>query len=844
MKIAISLFILFLIQVMMPMLAQDRFISFDDRGDNSLCIADKSKICQIIADNADYEGVKIALENLKTDLLKVTGKMPQINSEGSYQGGLPLIIIGSADRSEFIKQLIDNKQVDGRQLISCNEKFIIQTIENPFESNSKAVVIAGSDQRGTIYGIYALSEQIGVSPWYYWADVPVEQHTYLYLLPGIHTNGEPKVKYRGIFLNDEAPALSGWAFHTFGGFNHQFYEKVFELILRLKGNYIWPAMWGRAFYDEDSQNGITAHKMGIIVGTSHHEPMGRAHAEWSKYGSGKWDYSKNSAVLDKFWEGGFRRMMDWEKVVTIGMRGDGDEPMSEENNIKLLQNIVSNQRKIIAAATGKDASFTPQVWALYKEVQDYYERGMKVPDDVTLLFCDDNWGNVRLLPNVGSKPRKGGYGMYYHFDYVGGPRNYKWINVTQIQRVWEQMNLTYTHGVDKIWIVNVGDLKPMEYPITFFLDMAWNPGRFNAANLFEHTVKFCEQQFGGHFALDAARFIDQYSKFNARITPELLDQNTYSISNYNEFETVVADYNQLLLEAMRVYQLMPAQYKDAFDQLVLFPIHASANLYAMYYAVARNHQYAQSNSTEANEWAAKARKHYECDSLLMNHYNYSIAGGKWRHMMDQVHIGYTYWQQPDKQVMPTLYNVPEPSNEGKTMLFIENGRFLSIESNHYSRSKRAEKMNWVEIPNMGKTESAMTLLTNYPADFKDDVSSYLEYDFELKSTGEAKISLLLSPSLNFNGGKGLRYAISINGGIEQVVNFNGKYDGQLHDKWLINRIIESQTTHNFNQPGRYTLRFRALDTGVVLQKIVIDMGGVKPSFLGPPESEYRWIDDK
>jgi hypothetical protein len=828
-----------LLQAMMPLMAQDRFVVFENDNNSSFCISGEKQSCQIAIDNTDYDGIKIAATNLSNDLFKVTGKRPPIIENGSQHKDLPVVIVGSADRSSLIKNLIATKKLDGSKLKGHNEKFIIQTVINPFDESKKALVIAGSDQRGTIYGIYALSEQIGVSPWYFWADVPVLQHSAIYILPGVHSNGEPKVRYRGIFLNDEAPSLSGWAYHTFGGFNHQFYEKVFELILRLKGNYIWPAMWGRSFYDDDPLNGPTAQKMGIIVGTSHHEPMGRAHAEWAKYGSGRWDYTANKNTLDLFWEEGFRRMRDWEKVVTIGMRGDGDEPMSEENNIKLLQKIIANQRKTISSVSGKDASQTPQVWALYKEVQEYYDHGMRVPDDVTLLFCDDNWGNIRRLPEPGSKPRKGGYGMYYHFDYVGGPRNYKWINVTQIQRVWEQMRLTYNHGVDRMWIVNVGDLKPMEYPITFFLDMAWNPDQFTASNLLSHTVKFCEQQFGGHYPEESARLIDQYSKFNARITPELLDNNTYSIENYNEFETVTNDYKMLLLDAMKTYYLMPAQYRDAFDQLVLFPIQASANLYEMYLAVAKNHRLAKLNDPEANNWASVAQKCFDQDSLLMHHYNNTIANGKWKHMMDQVHIGYTSWQQPDKQVMPTVYFVTEDQNKNKFRVFEENNSFISMEAVHYSDCQSDGKLKWKEIPNMGKTKSAISLISESATGFTAGDKTYLEYTFDVKTPGEAKITLYLSPSLNFNSGEGLRYAIRI-GDEEQIVNFNQKFDNKTHDKWLINRIIKSETSHYFKNPGVYKLRFRAMDAGIVLQKIVVDLGGVKPSFLGPPESSFRW----
>ena len=656
----------------------------------------------------------------------------------------------------------------------------------------------------------------------------------IFIKPGKFTAGEPAVKYRGIFLNDEAPALSGWSKATFGGFNHLFYEKVFELILRLKGNFIWPAMWGNAFYDDDPENGPLADKMGIVIGTSHHEPMGRAHAEWSKYGTGKWDYSKNQLVLAEFWRSGFERMKNYETVVTLGMRGDGDEPMSEESNIKLLEKIVKEQRNIIKKVSGKKITETPQVWALYKEVQDYYDKGMRVPDDVTLLFCDDNWGNVRKLPDPAAKAHKGGYGMYYHFDYVGGPRNYKWINVSQIQRIWEQMNLTYSHGVDRIWIVNVGDLKPMEYPISFFLDMAWNPAQFNSQNLLSHTEKWCAAQFGEKYSKEAARLIDTYTKYSRRITPELLNDTIYSLKNYNEFETVMNDFRALALDAFRLYQQIPAESRDAFDQLVLFPINAFSNLYEMYFAVAKNKELAKQNNPKANFWADKVKACFDRDSLLTVHYNTVISGGKWAHMMDQVRIGYTYWQQPERSVMPAVVRV-EPTNKG---IFTEKDGYISMEAANFSRKNESANVRWEIIPNLGKTLSGITTFPqNYYPNSNENI--YLEYDFQLESEGEFPVYILVSPTLNFNENKGLRYAVSVDGQQEQIVNINDKYDVRKMERWQAKSINQTITKHNFNKKGKHTLRFRVLEPGIVLQKIMIDTGGLKPSYLGAPESIKR-----
>ncbi|MDR1652970.1 MAG: glycosyl hydrolase 115 family protein [Prevotellaceae bacterium] len=824
------------------LLPAEQFV-FEGNSAEDFPLITNGMCASIVSDDIDG-GVKRAVNSLYADFRAVSGNLSP--------SSLPCaVIIGTAGSSEIIDKLINSDKISKSDLHGKTEKFIIQTVDNPTVGTERALVIAGSDKRGTIYGIYELSAQIGVSPWYFWADVPVERRENLFVRNGKYTDNEPSVRWRGIFINDEAPALSAWAQMTYGGFNHHFYEKVFELILRLKGNFLWPAMWGSAFYADDAKNGELANEMGIIIGASHHEPMGRAHDEWRRAGGGAWNYQTNKEALNEFWRGGMQRIKNWEKAVTIGMRGDGDEPMSEEANIALLEEIVKNQRSIIQEVTGQPADATPQVWALYKEVQDYYDKGMRVPDDVTLLLCDDNWGNVRKLPDLQENKRTGGYGMYYHFDYVGAPRNYKWLNISQIQRIWEQMNLTYEYGVDKLWVVNVGDLKPMEFPISFFLDMAWNPKRFNASNLMEYTEKWCAQQFGRKFAKQAAELLNTHNKYVRRVSPELLDQNTYSLENYNEWEQVVNEYKALKLKALELYYLLPENRRDAFDQLVAFPINAVCNLYEMYFAVAKNHFFAEQNDSQANFWAEQVKYFYHNDSILTAHYHEDIAGGKWNFMMSQTHIGYADWQQPEKQTMPKVQYVSEaqvrvsrlPQKNNCQFSTVDN-QFYSVEAQHFTRKASPKSIEWTVIPHFGKTLSGVTAfpVTKNP---EKEGETYLEYDFKTCNTGVISVYVLLAPTLNFNANKGLRYALSIDGGEETIVNFNGHYRGELGE-WQAKSIITSVTTMQLatlQSAGNrqceevqrtHTLRIRVLDAGIVLEKIMLDFGGLKPSYLGAP----------
>lgn len=792
----------------------------------------------LICSEDEWSGVTRAVRNFQHDLESVSGHTILWSNQWPETATEAVVIAGTIGHSSIIDQLIENNKIDVRDIRGKWESSLLQLVENPVEGVERAYVIAGSDKRGTIYGMYTLSAQIGVSPWYWWADVPVPQHKEIYLLAGRHVIKEPSVKYRGIFLNDEAPALTGWANEKFGGLNHRFYEKVFDLILRLRGNYLWPAMWGKAFNDDDQLNPVLADEYGVVMGTSHHEPMQRAQQEWKRYGEGAWDYQSNRQVLQKFWEDGVRNMGNHESIVTIGMRGDGDEPMSEESNIQLLEQIVRDQRQIIQKITKKPAQETPQLWALYKEVQDYYDKGMRVPDDVTLLLCDDNWGNIRKLPSLSDQKRRGGYGIYYHFDYVGGPRNSKWINVSQIQRIWEQMNLAYQYGVDKVWIVNVGDLKPMEYPISFFLDMAWDPNRFNPSNLLQHTEEWCKQQFGAKYAKEAARLINTYTKYNHRVTPELLDENTYSLEHYNEFERVTKDYRDLLVDAMRLYYILPEKSRDAFDELVLFPINACANLYEMYFALAKNKYFAGRDDEVANYWADQVKTCFERDSVLTVHYNEDIAKGKWSHMMDQVRIGYSSWNDPPKSIMPMVSYV-RTTQKPKRKVFVEADGYVSMEAEHYAHDSADEDLSWVTIPDLGKTLSGVTTM---PVTLHPNEQTYLEYQVDLRTTGKADLIVLTSPTLNFNANKGLRYAVSFDGGEEKIVNINGHYRGELGE-WQAKRIIETTTDHVIDMTGVHTLRIRPLDPGIVFQKIMLDMGGLKPAYLGAPESE-RMISDK
>ncbi len=789
--------------------AAERFVSFQ-QGD---MLINAHKHVEIYMDKNDCKGVNYAVQALAKDIQSVSGSTASATSSTKAA-----ILVGTIGHSAAIDQLIKQKRINGNLLKGKLEKFIITIIDHQ-------LVIAGSDRRGTIYGIYELSQQMGVSPWYDWADVPIEHHDSIFVNKGIYTDGEPAVRYRGIFLNDEAPCLTSWVKNTYGTNygDHRFYQRIFELVLRLRGNMMWPAMWSWAFYADDPDNEKVADEMGIIMSTSHHEPMARNHQEYARDRKkwGAWNYNKNKTNLQKFFREGIERMKGTEQIVTIGMRGDGDEAMSEEADTKLMENIIRDQRNIIADVTGKKASETPQVWALYKEVLDYYDKGMKVPEDVTLLLCDDNWGDIRRIPTPQERKRKGGWGLYYHVDYCGAPRNSKFLNVTPVQNPWEQLTLAYESGIDRLWILNVGDLKPMEYPISQFMDMAWNPYKYTVNRITDHTRDFCAQQFGSAQADEAARILNLACKYNGRCTPEMLDKDTYDLES-GEWQTVVNQYLQLETDALRQYNSLPPAYHDAYRQIILFPIEVMSNLHQMYFAQAQNHSLSKCNNPKANLWADECERLFKRDSLLCDYYNHKMSNGKWNGMMTQKHIGYKGWNDDfEKDTCPVLHRVSLPA-------VIESlNDVVEIEAPYYF-SKTDAEAKWTEIPFMGKSLAGITLMP-YTQDIK---GASIQYKFKMKTPESKKVSIhiITKSTLDFLNKGGMSYSVKVDDAEPVLVNFNGNLNEKpenIYDTYyptIARRVVDKTIPVNLlpSDNDTHTITIIPNDPAIIFEKIIVD----------------------
>jgi hypothetical protein len=947
-------------------------------GKNDFPIAQNRRAAAIYVDDSDWPGVARAAKDLQSDIGRVTQCTPSLSSESGRLAG-ETIIIGTVGKSRIIADLIKAGKIDVQAISGKWESFFLQVVSNPLPDVPRALIIAGSDKRGTIFGIYDLSEQIGISPSYLWTDVPAQHKDALYVKTGKYVQGPPSVKYRGIFLNDESPDLSDWVSYKFGkvpikdnppippnvaNYNSQFYSKIFETILRMKGNYLWPAMWNNAFNEDDPENPRLADEYGIVMGNSHQEPMLRAQKEWDRRYQktlGSWNYYKNPDVLKDFWREGIRRNKSFESILTIGLRGANDTPMipggTVPQSMALLEEIVSTQRKMIAEEMNPDVTKVPQLWCLYKEVQDYYNAGLRVPDDVTLLWADDNWGNLRRLPTEAERKRPGGAGIYYHFDYVGGPRNYKWINTVSIPKVWEQMTLAKEYGADRIWIVNVGHFKHVLLPTEFFLNLGFNAGRWTNNNIIQYTALWAAREFGPEHAGKIADIVNKYTTYNARRKPELLEPATYSLTNYREAESIVRDYNSIAAKAEEIYGKLSPEFKDAFYELVLFPTKACAQVNEMYVTAGKNAMYASQGRATTNDMADKVQQLFDADAQLMAYYNNAFAGGKWKHFMDQVHIGYTMWQDPKQNIMPkvTRIDVPQaasmgiavegsasawpgaagdpelppirrftssdPSfidvfnrgrepfnyaieteqpwitlssakgtitkeerirvsiewdkapkgtqvgsirimgsggtavrikvvaiNPGKSFplnTHVEEDGFVSINTKHFLNNKPTNQARWESIEGYGREFSAMSILpSTAPVANPPNHSPCLEYRIYLHSSAKAVVHSTFAPTLNFVPGRGLRYAISFDNEKPQVIDilpkdFDARNGNREWEDSVRNASRTIRSTHGLLKPRFHTLKIWMVDPAVVLEKIVVDLGGLKPSYLGPPQSPYN-----
>ncbi len=637
---------------------------------DSFGIYSGNNLCQILVEDSAYEGVKLVAKAHAEDIELVCGRKPEIISKKDDIKSKSIIIAATVEKSEILDDLgIDISKISGKR-----EVFSFTYLKNPFEGVEEALVIAGSDKRGTIYGIFDLSERIGVSPMVFWGDVVPKKRDEI-IVSGLDgfVSKEPSVKYRGLFINDDWPAFGGWCTKRFGGYNAKAYEPVFQLLLRLKANYLWPGMWTGIFSEEGPGllNAELADKYGIVMGASHHEPMCRAGAEWQKiykqYGDDNtWSFISNKDAITEFWRDGLKRNKDFENVITVGMRGENDSLLlgknaTLEDNINVLRNVILTQNELMKEVVNPDLEKIPRMLALYYEVEDFYHgdktaKGLKnweALDGVILMLCDDTYGNLRFLPDGTDRDHNGGFGMYYHYDYHGSPISYEWMNTNRLSKTWEQMTMAYDYGIRDLWIVNLGDIKGLEYPLCYFLSLAYDFDKYGttAINSVEGFVKnWVKQQYGDWFNDDKLEDIytvlNGYTKFNNARTPESMNQYIYAPINFNEGRRVYDECEMIIRKATELYNTAPEPIKASIFYEIYYPAVASLNFVQMSIEAGWNGFYASHGSLAANKYLNCVKERVAFDEKLHSDYD-KMLGGKWVHMADSAHHGFRSWNNED-----------------------------------------------------------------------------------------------------------------------------------------------------------------------------------------------------
>jgi hypothetical protein len=932
-----------------------------------------ARAADILVSPADFKVVRIAAGDLLADIERVTGQKPVLRMEAS---GLSAhtVLVGTLGKSPLIDALVRSGKLDVSQLRGQWETFLIATVPDPMPNVRMGLVIVGSDRRGTAYGVFELSQAIGVSPWYWWADVAPEHKTNLVVKSGVRHTGPPSVQYRGVFLNDEDWGLQPWAAKTFeperGDIGPRTYARIFELLLRLKANTLWPAMHEctRPF-NQFPENKQVADDYAIVMGSSHAEPMLRNNVgEW-KDDPKTYDYTKNPVGVRRYWEERVRENGRFENIYTLGMRGIHDSPIqgpkTQPERIALLEQIFHVQREMLAQHVAPDVTKVPQIFCPYKEALADYQNGLKVPDDVTIVFPDDNYGYIRYFPTPEEQKRSGGFGVYYHISYLGRPLSYLWLETTPPALIWEEMSKAYDHGMRKFWMLNVGDLKPAEIGIEFFMQMAWDSTRWRREHLSGFLVEWARREFGAKHAGEIAAVMDKYYRLGFARKPEHLQwhlpgeqprPSELTFIDYgDEAQTRLDAYEALMARANRLYKQMPDNRKDAFYELVAYPVRGAALANQRFFLMEKSALYAAQGRASASEWAERAKSADAQLKAETDYYNERLAGGKWQRIM-ALEMTKGQWPSmrstPPPPPAPAQMRVPveamlgvaiegrlEPLRENETNAalpvlsvftrgarfidvfnagraparwtattshdwislsraagdlrgdarilvsvdwnkvplgesvsgtveitgagvtrvvhvpvfnpqtprpnirgFVEVGGGVAIEAEHFNGQVDRAGAGWRVIPGLGRTGDSVAVFPTTapsvePTRIKSD-APMLEYQLHLFKPGQVTVKCYLAPTQPLQIGRGLRYAVGLDDEPPQVVAVGAGVEVSSKP-WslnVLNATITGSTTHEVTTAGPHILKIYMVDAGVVLDKIVMDAGGVRPSYLGPQET--------
>lgn len=772
----------------------------------------EGRAAPVVTDGSDAPVVAHAADDLAADLKTVTGVQP--DRATSTVHAKRLVLVGTLGRSAAIDGLVARGRLDVARLRGAWESFLITTVKRPMPGVEDALVIVGSDRRGTAYGVYELSQAVGVSPWAWWADVPAQRHASLWVAAGTRRFGPPSVKYRGIFLNDEDWGLHPWAAKTYepeaGGIGPKTYARVFELLLRLKANTLWPAMHRVSTpFNADPQNARLADRYAIVMGSSHAEPMLRNNVgEWTAPQE-TYNFATNRSGVEAYWNERVRTNAGYESLWTLGMRGIHDSGVQGATTIPgkvaLLTNVIADQRRILAEHINPDVTQIPQVFMPYKEVLDIYRGGLKVPDDVTLIWPDDNFGYIRQFPDAAERIRAGGSGLYYHLSYLGAPLSYLWLSTTPPALVMEELTRLWDMGARRVWIANVGDIKPAETDISLFMEVAWDVGHWRGKSQREFLDDWSGRTFGAALAKPIGDVLDRYYALNYERRPEHLqwflpgELPRYSTLSDGEIASRLARFGDLKASLDRVRPSVGAGQSDAFFELVDYPVLASADANERYFAAERYAKLIDGAPATARSAAAVAAAADERIQRLTRRFNEDVAGGKWRYIMAEEPAD-NQWAQ----FRLTPVRIPAPglrSPAGPMAIPVYHGPCDS-------RPAAVEPAaGWERKDGLGR--SGATLIATAP-------DARLNLGMEVPKECEA--TLVLLPTFPSVGRDGFTLRLSVDGGAAREVRLPRQAEQGSWSKEILDNRIEVALPVG---PGRHRIALMTDQAGLAVDGVAL-----------------------
>lgn len=814
----------------------------------------------VVFDKDDWNVVRNAARLFASDVNLVTEKEITLQNDLPTEGDI--VLIGTIGKSKWIDQLAADKKINVSAIKNGWEQFIITTLEHPFKGVDKALVIAGSDRRGTAYGVFSVSEAIGVSPWYWWADVPVVHQDKLFIKAG-YTSETPSIKYRGIFINDEDWGMKPWSEKNFekelGDIGPKTYAKVCELILRLKGNMLAPAMHtctGPFYSYPDSKK--VADEYGIMITTSHCEPLLFNNAslkEWDSSRDGDWNYKENRETIYNKLDNRVKEASPYENIYTLAMRGLHDAGMrgnlSDQEKVQVLAQAIRDQREILTRHIDRPIQDIPQIFIPYKEALDLYELGLEVPDDVTLVWVDDNYGYIKRLSNPEEQKRSGRAGVYYHTSYLGAPHDYLWLNTTPPVLMYEELKKAYDTGADRYWLLNVGDIKPMELATSTFFEMAWDFDRFNYDNVNKHQAALLGKIFGSQYIREFQDLLDEYYRLAWSRKPEFmgwerewdeperekLQDTNFSFENHNDARHRIADYRELSDKSAALWKQLPETYRPAFFEMFAYPAMASYQMNRKFLMAQLNHELLKKNDIAGANWAAlESQTAYDSIQALNKIYNTQLDG-KWNYMMD-IAPGFCarYQGMPDVTVTKgTLAREvdirPQPEQdkvEGFKVLDLADYKEQTT-NQHTLRLIKGLGYDWKCIQLGEATEPSV--------DPKSKEAPYFEYELGEIPASEITVIVHAIPFFPLYQGKSNCFGVSVdNSDVKVFEQICKEYSLEWKNRVLQNGI-EYKTTFPIDPSAKqHRLRLSCGDPGAMIQRIIIDWGGLRKTYVGPQQT--------